>query len=105
MRRHDLRLSHETNSTSSVQWDPCSHLFIVACSCRLQLKSVYKKGLCHIRIMVYIVTQNVDLEPFGKPPDLHHHIIMDLDLFGIHMHKYTIPNRSDSHLHAYLQII
>ena len=43
MRRHDLRLSHETNSTSSVQWDPCSHLFIVACSCRLQLKSVYKK--------------------------------------------------------------
>ena len=37
MRRHDLWLSNKANSTSSVQWDPCSHLFIVACSCRLQL--------------------------------------------------------------------
>ena len=47
----------------------------------------------------------MDLEPFGKPPDLHAHIIMDLDIFGIHMHKHSIPNRSDCHLHAYLQII
>ena len=39
-----------------------------------------------------IGTQNVDLDPFGKPPDLHHHIIMDLDLFGMHMHKHTFPD-------------
>ena len=38
----------------------------------------------------------MDLEPFGKPPDLHSHIIMHLDLFGMHMHmhKHTIPNIS-----------
>ena len=35
----------------------------------------------------------MDLDPFGKPPDLHHHIIMDLDLFGMHMHKHTFPDR------------
>ena len=34
-------------------------------------------------------------------------IMMDLDLFGIHMHKHYIPIRSDSHhdRRAYLQII
>ena len=37
MRRRDLWLSHESNSTPSVQWNPCSHLFHCACSCRLQL--------------------------------------------------------------------
>ena len=67
------------------------------------------KKLSRIWIFVYIGTQNVDLERFGKPPDLHPHIIMDLDLLDIHMHKHTIPNRSydrsDSHLHAYLHII
>ena len=35
----------------------------------------------------------MDLDPLGKPPDLHHHIIMDLDLFGMHMHKHTFPDR------------
>ena len=53
----------------------------------------FQKGLSHIWILVYICTQNVDLDPFGKPPDLHHHIIMDLDLFGMHMHKHTFPDR------------
>ena len=32
-------------------------------------------------------------------------VIMDLDRSGIHMHKHAMPNRSDSHLHAYLQIV
>ena len=64
-----------------------------------------KKRLIHIWILVYIGTQNVDLEPFGNPPDVHPHIIMDLDILGIHMHKHTIHNRSDSHMHAYFQII
>ena len=53
-------------------------------------RAFFKKGLNHIWILVYIGTHNVDVEPFGKPPDLHHHIIMDLDLFGIHMHKHII---------------
>ena len=69
------------------------------------LEVVTKFVLSHIWILVYIGTQNVDLEPFGKPQKLHPRIIMDLDLLGIHVLKHTIPNRSDSHLHAYLHII
>ena len=56
-------------------------------------KSVFQKG-AKSHLDFGIGTHNVDLEPFGKPPDLHSHIIMDLDLFGMHMHKHTIHNRS-----------
>ena len=56
-------------------------------------KSVFpNEAKSHLDFGIYIGT--VDLEPFGKPPDLHSHIIMDLDLFGIHMNKHTIPNIS-----------
>ena len=77
-----------------------------AATCKLLIQGgfFFKKRLSHIWILVYIGTQNVDLVPFGKPPNLHPRIIMDLDRLGIHMHKHTIHNRSDSHLHAYLHV-
>ena len=61
--------------------------------------------LSHILILVYIGTHNVDLDPFGKPPNWHPRIIMDFDILRIHMHKHTISNIRDNNLHAYLHII
>ena len=54
---------------------------------------------------MYIGTQNVDLDPFRKPQNVHTRIIMDLDLLGIHMLKHTIPNITDSHMHACSHIV